>query len=108
MTEAKNNFDVEHLDKLSGSERISQNDLNVLKAVLDNKDDLFRNFLGTKLEKNVQKKMSELFKDLDLNRIEDLLSNEELSDEEKKNLALLLEKYSAADQVEREKQDEIR
>lgn len=45
MTEnAKNNFDVNHLEKLKGNEQVSQDDLKVLKAVLDNKDDLFKSF----------------------------------------------------------------
>lgn len=103
-----NNFDLKHLERLSGKEAVSQNDLNVLKTVLDNKDDLFKSFFGIKLEKNVQEKMSEFFQDLDLNRIEDLLKSEHLSSEEKQNLSLLLEKYSASNNLERQKQKELK
>lgn len=40
-----NKFDVSKLEKLTGGDQASQEDVNALKAILDNKDDLFKSFL---------------------------------------------------------------
>lgn len=104
----QNNLDqkLNVLDKLKGTS-VDQNDINELKAVLENKDDLFKGFLRKKLEKNIQNKMEDIFKDLNIDTIKNLYKNEKLSPQEKQNLEKLFELLNVESDNEKAKQREI-
>lgn len=85
------NFDVNALDKLKGKETtVNPEDEKALKAVLEDKDGLFKNFLGTHLEKNVKQKMGEILKEINPERLRAIY--EKLNPEQRKNLETIFKK----------------